>query len=110
METAPSTPYVPSWDCFFFRFCVNPRYTSPEDYRIYCERIARILDSEGKLFETETEGRFQIGAGNDYWIRRGKFHNEFVVSCRYPDKNRMEILLKAIILLLDLKPYNQIEI
>ncbi|MFA5124431.1 MAG: hypothetical protein WC473_01205 [Patescibacteria group bacterium] len=102
-------PYVPSWNHFGFRFCVNPNFM-PRDYRVYCERIARILTADGQLFENLTEGKFQIGTGNDYWIRRGKLYNELVVSCRYPDQKKMEILLKAILLLLNLEPYNQIEI
>ncbi|MFA6227883.1 MAG: hypothetical protein WC668_01720 [Patescibacteria group bacterium] len=102
-------PYIPSWDHFCFRFCVNPKFM-PRDYRIYCERIARILTADGQLFENVAEQKFQIGTGNDYWIRRGKQHNELVVSCRYPNQKKMGILLKAIIILLDLEPYNQIEI
>lgn len=92
----------------FFPNLVPPK-TKEEWERKIIERLAKIIDWEGKLIEKTSGYRWMIGTSNDWWLDRGEQENEFIIAYRYGDPAKMEKLRKVIVYILGLAEYNQID-
>ena len=78
------------------------------NFRDFAERIARIIDWDGRLTVKNSGFHFMIGISNDWWLDdRGFKPAQIIVSYRYGNKDFMAKLREVIIKLLNIEHLNQ---
>ena len=92
------------------RFYIERKSTDTIAYRqTVLERIARIIDFDGKLYPSGAIDQYNIGPSNDWWLSVHEFddnRDEVRISCRYPDLLLMTQLRAVIIYFVGLQGFN----